>query len=101
MNLDDYIKNLPPEVLEKARDCKNLDEFLALASEKGVPLPGDIMERVAGGRKGNAKNCGGPKCPKCGGKSFTEVKEEYLGYMVRYLLKCKKCGNEFWYNQWC
>ena len=37
MNLDDYIKSLPPEVLEKARDCKSLDEFLALADEKGVP----------------------------------------------------------------
>ena len=100
MNLDDYIKSLPPEVLEKARDCKSLDEFLALADEKGVPLPEDIMEMIAGGKNGNPKNCGGPKCPQCGGKSFSEEKEEYYGYMVRYLLKCKNCGHEFWYNQW-
>ena len=101
MNLEDYIKDLSPEVQEKARACKSFDELLDLAEEQGIPVPDDKLEAVAGGKKRKPKNCGELKCPKCGGESFDKVKEEYWGYCIRYLLRCRKCGYEFWYDEWC
>ena len=46
MNLD----NLSPELLEKAKECKTLDEFAALAKEAGLELTDEMLAEIAGGR---------------------------------------------------
>ena len=49
MNLEDYIKNLNPELQEKARACSSADELLALAKEAKVPLSDEALAAIAGG----------------------------------------------------
>ena len=49
-NIEEYIRELPPELQEKAKACKSADELLALAGEKKIPLPDEALEAVAGGK---------------------------------------------------
>lgn len=48
-NIDDYIKDLSPELQEKARACKSREEIMALAAEEDFELTQDILENVSGG----------------------------------------------------
>ena len=41
--------SLTDEQKAKAKDCKTLDELLALADKAGVALPDELLEAVAGG----------------------------------------------------
>lgn len=41
--------SLTDEQKAKAKDCKTLDEFLALAGKAGTSLPDELLEAVAGG----------------------------------------------------
>ena len=44
-----YIGELPPELQEKARQCKNMQELNALLAENDVELSEDALEAVSGG----------------------------------------------------
>ena len=48
-DLEDYIKDLSPELQEKARACKTKDELLELAADEDMEIPDDALEAVAGG----------------------------------------------------
>ena len=48
-NVEDYIKDLSPELQEKARQCKNMDELMDLAGEEGVELSDEALANVSGG----------------------------------------------------
>lgn len=50
INIDEYIKDLSPELQEKAKACSSVNELLELARENKVPLPDDALEAVAGGK---------------------------------------------------
>ena len=50
MDIEEYIKDLSPELKEKARSCTNVEELLKLARENKVPIPDDALEAVAGGK---------------------------------------------------
>ena len=52
LNIEEYIKDLSPELKEKARACASVEELLKLARENKVPLPDDALEAVAGGKGG-------------------------------------------------
>ena len=49
INFKDYIKDLSPELQEKAKACKTTDELLKLADENDIEIPGDVLETVSGG----------------------------------------------------
>ena len=44
-----YIGELSPELQEKARQCKNMQELNALIAENDVELSDDALEAVSGG----------------------------------------------------
>ena len=48
-NFEKYIKDLSPELQEKARQCKTKDELLQLAADEDMEIPMDALESVAGG----------------------------------------------------
>ena len=50
MNLEDLIKDLDPELQEKARACGSAEELIALAKEAKVPVPDEALEAIAGGQ---------------------------------------------------
>ena len=43
-------ENLTDEQKAKVKDCKTMDEFMALAGEWGIDLPDDVLDAVAGGK---------------------------------------------------
>ena len=88
MNLEDYIKDLSPELQEKARACGSVEELLALAKEAKVPLPDEAIAAIAGGDDSDPENCAKPTCPKCG---HHNISEDYL-HGVHH---CNYCGYEW------
>ncbi len=91
MNLEDYIKDLSPELQEKARACGSVEELVALAKYAKVPVPDEALSAIAGGGDPETGKCfpeEHPKCPYCGSKNTV-----FAYYDMRYY--CKDCGREF------
>ena len=86
MNIDSYIKNMPPELQEKARACGSAQELLALAREAKVPVPDEALEAIAGGDDPDPQNCDeNPRCPHCGSTN--------VGFDMMYgKYECEDCG---------
>ena len=49
MDIESYIKDLSPELQEKAHACGSVEELLALAKEDGYELTDDELDGIAGG----------------------------------------------------
>ena len=49
MDIESYIKDLSPELQEKARACGSVEELLALAKKEGYKLSEAEIEAVSGG----------------------------------------------------
>ena len=47
--LDGIYDKLNDEQKEKAKACKNMDEFMKLAGEWGLELPDELVDNVGGG----------------------------------------------------
>ena len=47
--LEGIINKLTDEQKEKAKACKNMDEFMKLAGEWGIELPDELVDNVGGG----------------------------------------------------
>jgi len=68
-DLEKYIADLPPELQEKARQCKDMDELNKLLAENDVELSEDALEAVAGGCTDPDLSTGDRTrytCPECG-----------------------------------
>lgn len=87
MNLEECIKNLAPDLQEKARACGSIEELLALAKEAKIPMPDEALEAIAGGDDSEVGNCK-PKMPNCPSCGSSDVKYEWLDYEFI----CQKCG---------
>ena len=66
MDIESYIKDLSPELQEKAHACGSVEELLALAKEAKIPVPDEALVAVAGGDDVDVGSCGPDCCPKCG-----------------------------------
>ena len=47
--MNGVIEKLNDEQKEKVKQCKTVDEFMALAGEWGMEIPDDMVDAVAGG----------------------------------------------------
>lgn len=90
MNLEDYIKDLAPDLQEKARTCGSVEDLLALAKEAKVPVPDEALEAIAGGDDPETGNCR-PKMPHCPACGSSNVVYEWLDYEFI----CNDCGNRW------
>lgn len=108
-DLESYIKDLSPELQEKARACTSVEELLKLADENNIELSADQLEAVAGG---SVYTAGSPYfnyhltnptyCYYCRieGKSTGEKTKNEVAcsssqeYSYKY--RCEKCGDEWW-----
>ena len=88
MDIESYIKDLDPELQEKARACGSVGELMALAKEAKVPLPDEALAAIAGGDDAESANCSKPTCPKCGSHN---ISEDWLHGVHR----CNRCGYEW------
>ena len=110
-SLEGYIKDLSPELQQKARQCKTKDELLQLAADEDMEIPMDALEGVAGGC---TKSTPAPdKCNKCNAKVTQCTREDSeavhaynnkrwgdLGvtrYVINYndYYRCPNCGIVF------
>ena len=85
INIEEYIKDLSPELQEKARGCTSADELLKLAEENDIPLPDEVAEAVAGGKLKITD-----KCPRCGSKSIVKRNNGKA--------ECRDCFYKFVWN---
>ncbi|MBO6141304.1 MAG: hypothetical protein J6O40_05855 [Ruminococcus sp.] len=78
-NFEKYIKDLSPELQEKAKGIKTEEELNAFLAENELELPEEALELVSGG-------CGKkPKCPKCGSSNYQ---------IAGAIYHCDDCGYE-------
>ena len=69
----EYLKDLPPELQEKAKDIKTNEELMEFLSDNDIELPEDALAAVAGGdgceaHQSYEKGYVFPgECPDCGG----------------------------------
>ena len=68
----EYLKDLPPELQEKAKDIKTNEELMEFLSDNDVEIPEDALENVSGGcTVPNEYNPGAvldEPCPDCGAR---------------------------------
>ena len=76
-DFEEYIKDLSPELQEKAKDCKSKEELMELVADNDIEISEDALEAVAGG-------CGTPlNCDRCGA---------VMDHLYNSVWKCPKCG---------
>ena len=49
LDIEQYIKDMPPELQEAARKCSSREELMELAGDNDVELSMDALEAVSGG----------------------------------------------------
>ena len=96
MNLEDYIKDLAPELQEKGRACGSVEELLALAMEAQIAVPDEVLEAIAGGADAEAlDSCGKTKCPACGSTDVKYLGDTHVSIIVYEHFQCNACGHKF------
>jgi len=99
MDIEYYIKDLSPELQEKARNCKTTDELLALAQDENVALPNEALAAIAGGDDedsvGGYDKCGILCCDACGSKKVSSKVDHAYTSRTVWACVCKKCGYRF------
>ena len=87
----EYLKDLPPELQEKAKNIKTRDELNEFLSDNDIELPENVLEAVSGGE--GCFTFGGPDaCPKGGDHEWTKLQVLASGITARF--RCTKCGEE-------
>ena len=84
--MDSVYENLTDEQKEKAKQCKTMDELMALAGEWGIELPDEALDSIAGGgcaEKHKIKQ----QCPKCHSLDVKTVPPH------DNVFECMKCGH--------
>ena len=85
----EYLKNLSPELQEKARDINTQEELMEFLSDNDVELPEDALEAVSGG-------CGSGKCEHENAterESFDALNADINCWGFFRCLYCSKCGS--------
>ena len=82
VDIESYIKDLSPELQEKAHACGSVEEVA-----------------VAGGDDVDVGSCGPDCCPKCGHREKPYWSEWLDNGEIREHYKCSKCGYK-WYHDW-
>ena len=101
-NLEEYIKDLSPELQEKARACKTKDELLELAAENDLEIPEEALEAVAGGCTSEGCEHSFQETERIGMLPYLGSNDKnimYNGKVVNSLITkvCSKCGETHYF----
>ena len=94
-NLEEYIKDLSPELQEKARACKTKNELMQLVADEDLEIPMEALEGVAGGYIIHRETVSCPKCGQVYPKDLGECPNCSGGGGSVVGLHCDKCGKDF------
>ena len=99
-DFEEYIKDLSPELQEKAKDCKSKEELMELVADNDIEISEDALEAVAGGcsmssdkyDQGDLVNF---FCPNCGNQlRYWDMASSGTAGYIRYY--CDKCNDGLW-----
>ena len=90
-DLEKYISELSPELQEKARQCKDMDELNKLLAENDVELSEDALAAVAGGG-----SCSDPD--KTQGDPYPDLNCTECGDILYYWDRTAEDGNRYYCN---
>ena len=99
----EFIKDLSPELQEKAKDIKTREELTAFLSDNDIELPEDALGAVSGGCGGDDEKQIYPNaCPDCGGDLEYVRSEPTYNYWTRTVARCLKTKVEYvyMYGKW-
>lgn len=106
INLQDYIKDLSPELQEKAKSSKSISELLKFADENDIEIPQDALEKVSGGGICADPQVNGPtiapqekKCEHRSHYIILDFKQSYQDYDSGCCMEkrlCGHCNNEYY-----
>ena len=101
-NLEEYIKDLSPELQEKARACKTKDELMQLAAENGLEIPEEALEGVAGGCTSKGCEHSFQETERIGMLPYMGSNDKHIMYngkVVNGLITkvCSKCGETHYF----
>ena len=96
----DYLKDLSPELQEKAKDIKTQEELLEFLSDNDIEIPEDALDAVAGGN-GCSNSEGNSGAAPCAHQGAIEL-EGFIGYNddavgEYYSMQCNTCGAILYY----
>ena len=101
-DFEEYIKDLSPELQEKARQCKTKDELMQLAAENGLEIPEEALEGVAGGCTSKGCEHSFQETERIGMLPYLGSNDKnimYNGKVVNSLITkvCSKCGETHYF----
>ena len=110
-NIDDCIKNIPPDSQEKANTYENQEDISEFEADNDKELSNEMLESVSGGsnqfsdqfRKGDRINSA--FCPECRSQLYYwDMCHEQKGFnhiiqMKCYNPNCSSFYNEFWFAE--
>ena len=88
---DELLKGLTEEQIERASQCKNQEELLAIAEKEGIKLTDEQLEAISGGGCEEFKQSKNGTCPQCHALVVGEYVETTPGD-GRYHFNCTSCG---------
>ena len=81
---EEMIKDLSPELQEKAKNCTSFEELSELLADNDIEMPEDALEMVSGGNACDTAVEKKKPCPLCG---YSPVSVLFTGNF-----KCDSCG---------
>ena len=87
---EEHLKDLSPELQEKARECETMEELNDFLAENEIELPDDVLDAVAGGG-GCDEKCYGSDDRKH--NWYLSDIFEASGGKSQYRYVCRNCGN--------
>ena len=89
-DLEKLSMDFTPEMQEKVRQCKTMEELYAFFAENDVELSEDVLAAVSGG----CFTTRGLKCTICGGNPMKYIRSEacYDGFVMAMFYQCPNCG---------
>ena len=91
------IKDLSPELIEKAKGCESPDELVTLAKTEGVQLTDEELDMISGGSTWYDENV----CPVLGKHNWQRTGNQTVsedGSIQQYEYKCA-CGDTKWLSE--
>lgn len=87
----ELLKGLTEEQIAKVKECKSLEEIVAMAKQEGIQLTDEQLQAVNGGGCNSAEKP--THCPRCNSTNIRveDVKHEMSFSDYYYKCKCKDC----------
>ena len=82
----DLLKGLTEEQIAKVKECKSLEEIVAIAKQEGIQLSDEQLQAVNGGGCNSAEKP--THCPRCNSTNIRMITNLQLSICAHTFYKC-------------